>query len=174
MFDAAIPLATSAQIGHPALAEIHAYWVERADGRWAPARADLDPVDLGRLLPHIALIEPLDAGADFKLRLIGSHILEGYCLNPAPKLLSDLPGGPIIAAMHAQYRRVVAERHALHYGPAASLMPGRGHMTTEHIDMPLSSDGTNVDMILAGVAIFGGSQWGRWRPPGADPATPRP
>jgi hypothetical protein len=159
MFDALALLTARAQIVHPVLAQIHDYWVDRCAGRWAPARADLDPAEMGRLLPYVALVEPVEGGRDYRLRLIGGHILQGYRLSPAPKLLSDLPEGLARATMERQYARLLAERHSMHYGPAASVMPGREHMVTEHIDMPLSRTGREVDLILAGVVILGAADW---------------
>lgn len=159
MFDALHTLDDGSQLAHPVLRKIHAYWAQRCAGRWAPPRADIDPADLGGLLPYIALIEPLDDGRDYRLRLIGEHILQGYRFAPVPRLLSDIKDQTVQDLMRAHYRRLAQERRALRFGPQFSRMPEREHVVTEHIDLPLSNDGLQVDMILAGAVLLPEADW---------------
>ncbi|WP_421707992.1 PAS domain-containing protein [Algihabitans sp.] len=159
MFDALHTLDDGSQLAHPVLRKIYAYWSQRSAGRWAPARSEIDPVDLGPLLPYIALVEPLDGGRDYRLRLIGEHILQGYRFAPVPRLLSDIKDQTAQDVMRAQYKRLARERRALRLGPQFSGMPEREHVVTEHIDLPLSTDGLKVDMILAGAVLLPESDW---------------
>lgn len=58
----------------PVLAPTLVYWMEkrRADG--LPARADIDPVDIPDLLPHIGLIDVDGPPRRFRYRLVGSYM----------------------------------------------------------------------------------------------------
>ncbi|WP_119167300.1 PAS domain-containing protein [Algihabitans albus] len=159
MFDALQTLDDGSQLAHPVLKKIYSYWAQRCAGRWAPSRADIDPADLGPLLPYIALVEPLDGGRDYRLRLMGEHILQGYRFAPVPRLLSDIKDQTVTDLMRAQYERLARERKALRFGPEFSRMPEREHVVTEHIDLPLSSDGLEIDMILAGAVLLSERDW---------------
>src|SRR3546814_12912860 len=49
------------------------YWSERAAGRAAPRRSDIDPLDLlSSLLPHLLLINVERDPPDFRYRLAGT------------------------------------------------------------------------------------------------------
>lgn len=64
-------------------AQLLAYWEQkRAGTAAAPRRADIDPADFPRALPHVALWAP-EAGGDYRCRLCGSGVEEklGYSLK---------------------------------------------------------------------------------------------
>src|ERR1044072_4742557 len=63
-----------APITHPGLAQAYAYWDSKRRGRRMPARADLDPTEMPRLLPHLALLDIERSPLRFRYRLVGSHI----------------------------------------------------------------------------------------------------
>jgi len=51
-----------------------AYWQRIRGGRLMPSRADLDPLHIPQLLPHVMLIDVLREPLDFRFRLLGSMI----------------------------------------------------------------------------------------------------
>ncbi|MDF1791892.1 MAG: PAS domain-containing protein [Thalassobaculaceae bacterium] len=60
--------------GQPVLGPMLAYWSTRRGGRDLPARADIDPVDIPGLLPHIGLIDVEAAPRRYRYRLVGSYM----------------------------------------------------------------------------------------------------
>lgn len=137
-----------------ALAQALAYWTKLAGTR-LPKRADLAPRDMLAFLPFVQLYQLDPAGINFKIRLMGTGVrplferdLTGECIvRPAPDatdsvallnrrmfaIFDAIQSRP--KPMLASVPRTVIEK--LHGQPLATLF------------MPLSSDGTSVDMILA-------------------------
>ena len=67
----------AAQIGAPVVAaraheELFAYWASRRHGAKLPARRDLHPGDIKRLLPTLSLIDVVGDPPDFRIRLAGA------------------------------------------------------------------------------------------------------
>ena len=63
-------------IDAPLLAELYAYWTAKRGARFAPSRAEIDPVEIPRLLPHLMLVDikaPLKAGERVPLVLRFQH-----------------------------------------------------------------------------------------------------
>src|SRR3546814_16827016 len=63
------------------------YWSERAAGRAAPRRSDIDPLDLpSSLLPHLLLIDVERDPPDFRYRLAGTaaDTIRGQSLKGVP------------------------------------------------------------------------------------------
>ncbi len=137
-----------------ALAKALAYWNKLAE-IGLPKRADLAPRDMLAFLPFIQLYQLDPAGSNFKVRLMGTGVrplferdLTGECIvRPAPDatdstallnrrmfaIFDAIQSRPV--PVLASVPRTVIEK--LHGQPLATLF------------MPLSSDGTSVDMILA-------------------------
>lgn len=74
----------------PDLQRLFAYWRSRSGPRCCPARADIDPLDLGYLIGRLALIEVRDHGPRYFVRVwSGAHVvchgvdLTGKCLDVA-------------------------------------------------------------------------------------------
>lgn len=74
----------------PDLQRLLAYWQGRRGPRRYPARADIDPLDLGYLIGRLALIELKDQGPRYYVRVwSGAHVvrygvdLTGKCLDVA-------------------------------------------------------------------------------------------
>ncbi len=75
---------------NPRFVELKAYWDRKRGGRAMPMRADIDPLDLRGHLGSLVLIDVLPGLADFRMRLIGSKIVEAYGRDSTGKLLSAL------------------------------------------------------------------------------------
>jgi hypothetical protein len=128
-----------------------AYWSARRRGGRLPARADLDPTDIPRLLPHVELSEVVDGGRDFRFRLVGSHLVDTDGVNPTGALLSGFFRNTTYTAYQfGLYRWVVAHRAPLYSGSRVPLLSRGGGLAvlTERLYLPLASDGETVDMIL--------------------------
>lgn len=137
-------------IGDPRLRRALAYWASRrpADGR-LPGRADIDPLDIPDLLPFVELSDVLDGGADFRFRLVGSHLVDTDGLNPTGMLHSRFFAHPPYRAYQAAlYGWVVANGRPLYSRSRIPTDLLGFHVLSERIYMPLAADGRAVDMIL--------------------------
>ena len=57
--------------------DLYRYWeAKRISGRTAPTRRDLDPLEIVKLLPHVALVEPAQDG--YRWRLMGTEIVTDF------------------------------------------------------------------------------------------------
>ncbi len=138
------------QIPHPMLRQIFAYWHAKAAAKGAlPARADIDPVDLGAILPAISLIEirrdAADGAGRLRYRVMGSLHVEIMGRDATGEMI-DLGSAEddAAAAAIATGRPIHAER---------KFFPANGAgLTFEALVCPLASDGRDVDMLLTAVA----------------------
>jgi len=68
---------TDWQTVHSELAALRTVWETNAEGKGThPARADVDVLELWPWLGHLALVEVIDGGADFRCRLHGTAMVE--------------------------------------------------------------------------------------------------
>src|SRR5690348_17873717 len=58
------------------LSGLLAYWRGKLRGRAMPRRADIDPAEIPRLLPHLQLVERIDGR--YRYRLAGTAIVAAY------------------------------------------------------------------------------------------------
>src|SRR4051794_16959490 len=108
----------AAQIGAPVAARAHeelfAYWASRKAGARLPARRDLDPADIKRLLPSLCLIDVL-AGApraglvDYRVRLAGTGLYGVYGREITGRRLAEVYSAPAADYWRAELGKVVAE-----------------------------------------------------------------
>ena len=138
----------------PRLEDAHQYWRGKAAGRAMPSRADIDPVEIPRLLPDVMLVERVDGGR-YRYRLIGTENARAHGVNATGRFLDEvLPGPDYGAHVLALYDECVQTRRAL-YSECLFFSPAR-HEAERHtkvLFMPLSADGEAVNMIFV-IQIF--------------------
>jgi len=115
-----------------------------------PARGDINPADIPRLLPHLLIVER--AGDQFRYRLVGSAIAQavGYPVTGAI-VGSSIVEREAAAKVTALFERVFT---------AASPVLAAGqyvHKTGAHVELslltaPLSEDGRVVNMSISTLA----------------------
>jgi hypothetical protein len=127
--------------------ELFDYWLRAAGERPMPARGDLDPLRVPRLLPHLGLID-LRGGFDQGLfRLAGTRLRDIYGMEITGRRLRDVFSGDCAAYWQRIHSRVASEAmpaHGVVRGPAQ----GRDHVVLFWLRLPLSDDGGRVDRIL--------------------------
>ncbi len=132
----------------PLLVDLHRYWLEKRGDRIMPRRADIDPVDPA-LRPHLGYLVLTDVveAARLRFRLIGSALTEAVGRDSTGRYLDELYSPEDYERMIVAFRWVVAHRASLRI---------RGDLRhekhwwvdMESLDLPLSSDGRTVDMIM--------------------------
>jgi len=125
------------------------YWRRQSAGKPMPRRADIDPIDIPRLLRDLMLVEVLPSGR-YRYRLIGTENAEAHGLNATGRYLDEvLPGPEYKAHVLGLYDECVRSRRAL-YSECLFVSP-QDRVTERHtkvLFLPLSEDGECVSQVL--------------------------
>jgi hypothetical protein len=124
--------------------DLYRHWLDKTNGRVMPAHGDIDPVEIPKVLPHIALVDKRDG--QFRFRLVGTDITE--------MIGRDLTGAPIDS--HAGNAGAPLERIAERVFTTARPVFVTGFFKTglgavqnvSALFLPLSDDGTHVNMMV--------------------------
>lgn len=131
------------------LHELHAYWARKAEARGGvPHRADIDPIDIPKLLPHIYIVQHDPACDAFYMRLVGTRLVELRGDDPTGKYVSAELHGPVAPLVHAFFQRIVASSASLGFTGRAVWVPGKEWAPVEALAVPLSADGSTTDQVL--------------------------
>ena len=138
----------------PRLEQTYNYWREKAAGRAMPSRADIDPIEIPKLLPDVMLVERTADGR-YRYRLIGTANQTAHGINATGRFLDEvLPGPDYAAHVLSLYDECVETGRPL-YSECLFFSPAR-HEPERHtkvLFMPLSSDGDMVNMIFV-IQVF--------------------
>lgn len=136
----------AADLVHPVLRQLYAYWEEKRAGRIGPARAEIDPVDFRYAIGWTALVDVVDGGESFDVRVWGSNMSVFTPNDYTGQKDLKFRDGEIGASVLENFRWVVAHRRPL------SILRDRttamGHYRYESMALPLSEDGEKVTQLL--------------------------
>ncbi|MGQ0676013.1 MAG: PAS domain-containing protein [Rhodospirillales bacterium] len=136
----------------PIIDQTLAYWQRIRAGREMPARADLNPAEIPKLLPYVILMDVLREPLDFRYWLVGTEIDRICHRNYRGMKFSDLPDkkppNPIW-----QHHREAVETRAPVRRELAYVGPDGDVRRIEHCLMPFSTDAKTVDQLLIAVEI---------------------
>jgi hypothetical protein len=132
------------------LQALYQYWNSRRGDRRMPGRADIDPAQIPKLLPHIMMYTVV-AGGGYTIRLVGESIVAFVGVNATGRAAGSIMPPRATEILHKVLDNVVAER-----APAFRLGKAHWHQDKTHREfeacfLPLSTDGATVDIILCGV-----------------------
>lgn len=136
-----------ADINSPKLRQGLAYWHEKRGDRIMPARADLDPMEIIPILPHVILIDVLRDPLDFRYRLIGTLVEEHMSAPYTGRRYSEFEGQRAGSRIWICSERVLSEKRPVRTD-IPYIGPKSDFTTIEDVMMPLSSDGETVDVIF--------------------------
>ena len=126
------------------------YWLRARGKRAMPARRDIDPLDVPRLLPYLVLTEVHHAPLRFRYRLIGTAVTELAGRDATGRWLDAELYGENSERMLEAFRHCVAER-----APVARREPIRfgdkEWLVIEALMLPLGVTDDRVVMVLSGV-----------------------
>jgi hypothetical protein len=146
---------TSGSIGDPRLRQVYEYWQSKTAGRAMPRRADIDPVEIPRLLPDVMLVDVLPDGR-YRYRLIGTENAQAQGINATGCYLDEvLPGPEYKAHVLGLYDECVGARRPL-YSECLFISPRRREPErhTKVLFMPLSEDGGSVNIVFVMQVFF--------------------
>lgn len=124
------------------------YWTAKcAAGKRAPARADIDPVDIPRLLPSVSLIETGASLQDAQYRLAGTRLRDLFGREATGQAMIDL-----IGAGKQDYWQVVYDRVVGQVSPACGVCPCPAETAAPSVHfwmrLPLIDDSGKVTLML--------------------------
>lgn len=137
---------------HAALRTVKDYWQRKCGDRLMPARADIDPLDLREQLGWLILTDVVGPPLRFRYRLVGSAITAELGRDSTGKYLDEIYPEAIYKDLAGSFGWVVANRQPLRV--VGNLWPSeRRWLTFETLDLPLSQNGADVNMILTRAVI---------------------
>jgi hypothetical protein len=151
-------LQMSTQLGATATAvraheELFAYWAGLRRRGALPARHDLDPGRIKRLLPTVSLTEVMREPLDYRLRLAGTGLWGVYGGEITGKRLTDVYNTAAADYWRCELDQVVADKRP-RAGHHSMAWRGASHMTLLWLRLPLASNGRDVDVILGYDAVL--------------------
>jgi hypothetical protein len=132
------------------LQRLFEYWRSKLGARGMPARADIDPLELGFIIGNVILVD-VTAGEPlrFRIRLHGTNLTERAGYELTGKLLDELPQPEFRELARLSFSKVAQTGEPLRVR-RDRMLDGRSRRY-ETIILPLSSGGTQVDMLLCGL-----------------------
>jgi len=137
--------------------------------RQMPARKDLDPADIPRLLPKLMLADVTSdvisdvapgetgkmtraaarsEGPQIRFRLVGTEVVGRFGYELTGYRLSEIDYGNQSDEIASLYREAVASAQP-QFARIEFWQGSNRHMRMQHLLLPLSDDGKTVNMILA-------------------------
>jgi hypothetical protein len=141
--------------GTAMLGELVAYWDAKRAGRLAPPRAAIDPVEIPKHLPHLFMLDVVDAGSDFRFRLIGTEIVQGLGRDSTGRRFSELfqDQPESRARLLSRFTLVVQEKRPRFSRGRIFWHADKTHCSFRAVSVPLSDDGSTVNIILSELVL---------------------
>ena len=127
------------------------YYLDKRGERAFPARADLDPVDFPYALGDVTLVNVHYDPLNFSFRLDGSRHVERFGFDLTGRSLDDFPYPEMRQAIFDSYKDVIDHRESRRY--FRDLESASRLFRYETLLLPLSSDGTTIDMIVSVISF---------------------
>lgn len=131
-------------ITHPELDELCDLWTAKCRGRMMPARDDIDLLELGHWLGHLALVDVVD-GTEFRYRLFGDWLAERYGARAKPGGPEEL-GGETGRVARSDLAKACAYRAPVFV--LRPVVPTSGCAQYAEVVLPFSEDGETVDALV--------------------------
>ena len=100
----------SQNIDATSLRELYDYWSSKCRQSRLPARADLNPADIPRLLPYLYIVDVERDPLRFRFRLVGTRVCEWFGHDATGFLVDDPRHGDLDLGMAEVYRQVFESR----------------------------------------------------------------
>jgi len=138
-----------ADLHDPRLRRLYEYWDSRRGARKMPSRDDLDPLEMRFILGNLLLVDVLPEPLRFRIRLHGSEMARRAGYDLTGRMLDELPDTQFGALARQSFTALV-ETGMPRCGIRDRVMDARVYRY-EVLLLPLSRDGTAVDMLLVGL-----------------------
>lgn len=141
------------RIGSGHLRALLAFWQakRRAKGGILPARADLTPEEMKPFLPCVTLISVFEAPRRFQFRLVGTGVLAQMGRETTNVWVEHELFADKAARVGEFFSAPVYTRLPAYACGGYAVTPTNRQLRFETVIMPLSSDGSAIDMLLGGL-----------------------
>jgi len=138
-----------ARIGacHKTVQAMYDYWLAKRGSRAMPARADIEPAEIKKLLPMMVLVDVTNDARRFVYRLVGTQEVSERGTDPTGKPVAEAFFGGSLEESLSCYEYVVRNRAPFCYRDPYAAPDGQVQ-NDDIVYLPLSDDGANVNMIL--------------------------
>jgi hypothetical protein len=127
--------------------DLYEYWLAKRGSRAMPARSDLDPAEIPLLLPHLLIVEQV--ASRLRYRLVGTAVVQEVGRDLTGDFVGFYVSEPERAArMRAIYERAFTRLRPVFAAGMFNLKSGATHNMSLLV-LPLSDDGTHVNMVIA-------------------------
>lgn len=137
----------------PITAEIFQYWNEKRGTRRMPGRGEIDPAELRGLVSNLMLLDVVEPGRLYRVRLVGGAIVDFAGFNITGEWAETRMPPDAAAQMIAILTSVVARRAPRFRAGSAYWHLGKSYRHYEACFLPLSPDDDRVDKIMTGIAF---------------------
>ncbi len=93
----------------PELDAFTRFWRAKAPPGGLPPKSAMDPIEMRRWLGHLSIVEVVDGGADYRVRLHGTKVAAAAGIDLTGRNVSHYPGERRVA-MHESYQLAVESR----------------------------------------------------------------
>lgn len=132
------------------LRQLLEYWRRKKAMRHYPARADIDPIDIPRLLPHILLVDvTYQPALRFHFRLVGTAVVELYGAEFTGRYLEEIDTGNFQNVIYSGYKSAI-KTQAPFFQKGTARYRHRMDIRYERAILPLGLPGETVNMLMVG------------------------
>jgi hypothetical protein len=143
------PIRDLSRLG-PNLEQLLAYWRGKRKGDLVPGRSDIDPIEIPRLMPDVALVDILHDPLDYRYRLVGTRLVEMMGGERTGLRMREIFTPEAITATVALMEMLIARREPLAFEGRMFWLE-RNYREFQALVLPLASDGSRVDMAMMGI-----------------------
>lgn len=137
------------RIAHPKLVQLYDYWLSKRGARRFPRHSDLSRTEMRFILGNVDLIEITYDPLVFTFRLSGSVIDKDEGFDMQGKRIDDYPMPERREHLKRIYRGVLDSGEP-HYEISSRIAPDGVERCYARLILPLSADGSVIDMFLIG------------------------
>lgn len=138
----------------PMLRQLLAYWESRAEAGRLPGRRNIDPLDIPRLMPHLALLDILRDPPDYRYRLTGTGFVEAIGHDRTGARAREIFSGPALEQTVRLIGRLIETRAPLAFEGTLYWL-NKDYLRFQTLCLPLAADGETVDMAIMGLHTSG-------------------
>lgn len=136
-----------AQLVLPEQRQLFDYWLSQRRGDALPARRDINPAHIPKILPGISLVEVGKSIENCRIRLAGTRLREVYDREITGMHFVDFDWGEKRDYWLTAYKRTINEQL-----PTQGVVRGprrhKDHLVQYWLKLPLCKDGDSVEMVL--------------------------
>jgi hypothetical protein len=123
------------------------YWRSKLVEERLPSRSMVDPVEIPKLLSSIGLLDVMDGGNRFRIRLMGTWLCVMRGRDRTGGILDELLEGAYLEFLQDLFREVVWSRRPI-FSDSVCSHRDQGHLQVTRLALPLSTNGRDVDMVM--------------------------